>query len=59
MVFITLTVLFFLLMAGELTGNATIGLIAGYEGIFTASSAVYVGLPTVMNETYKKNVLKI
>ncbi len=58
-VFITLTVLFFLLMAGELTGNATIGLIAGYEGIFTGLSAVYVGLATVMNETYKKNVLKI
>ena len=58
-VFISLAVLFFLLTAGELTGNATIGLIAGYEGIFTGLFAVYVGLATVMNETYKKNVLRI
>ena len=59
MVFISLAVLFFLLTAGELTGNSTITLIAGYEGIFTGLSAVYVGLATVMNETYKKNVLRI
>ncbi len=58
-VFISLAVLFFLLTAGELTGNSTITLIAGYEGIFTGLSAVYVGLATVMNETYKKNVLRI
>jgi succinate-acetate transporter protein len=58
-VFITLAVLFFLLMAGELTGNSTIVTVAGYEGIFTGLSAVYVGLATVMNETYKKNVLPI
>ena len=58
-VFISLAVLFFLLVGVELTGNATLGLIAGYEGIFTGLSAVYVGLATVMNETYKKNVLRI
>jgi uncharacterized protein len=58
-VFITLAVLFFLLMAGELTGNSTIVTVAGYEGIFTGLSAVYVGLATVMNETYKKNVLPV
>jgi len=52
-----LAVLFFLLTAGELTGNSTITLIAGYEGIFTGLSAVYVGLATVINETYKRDVL--
>ncbi len=56
-VFISLAVLFFLLTAGELTGNSTITLIAGYEGIFTGLSAVYVGLATVINETYKKDLL--
>ncbi len=58
-VFITLAVLFFLLTAGELTGNSTITMIAGYEGILTGLSAVYVGLATVINETYKRDVLMV
>lgn len=58
-VFISLAVLFFLLTAAELTGNSTITLIAGYEGIFTGLSAVYVGLATVINETYKRDVLPV
>lgn len=58
-VFISLAVLFFLLTAGELTGNSTITLIAGYEGIFTGLSAVYVGLATVINETYNRDVLPV
>jgi uncharacterized protein len=58
-VFISLAILFFLLTAGELTGNSTITLIAGYEGIFTGLSAVYVGLAIVINETNKKEVLPI
>ena len=58
-VFISLTVLFFLLSAGELTGNTTLTLIAGYEGIFTGLSAVYAGLAMVMNETYKRDVLPV
>ncbi len=58
-VFISLAVLFFLLTAGELTGNSMITIIAGYEGIFTGLSAVYVGLATVMNETYKRDVLPV
>lgn len=56
-VFITLAALFFLLTAAELTGNPTITMIAGYEGIFTGLSAVYVGLATVINETYQRDVL--
>jgi succinate-acetate transporter protein len=58
-VFISLAVLFFLLTAGELTGNSTITLIAGYEGIFTGLSAVYVGLATVINETYNRDILPV
>ena len=56
-VFLSLAILFFLLSLGDITGNATITLIAGYEGIFTGFSAVYVGLAQVLNETYGKDVL--
>jgi len=58
-VFISLAVLFFLLTAGELTGNPTITIIAGYEGIFTGLAAIYVGLAFVINETYKRDVLLV
>ncbi|MDD3985197.1 MAG: acetate uptake transporter [Methanobacterium sp.] len=58
-VFMSLTVLFFLLTAGELTGNSFITLIAGIEGIFTGLSAIYVGLAIVINETYKKDVIPV
>ena len=58
-VFISLAVLFFLLTAGQLTGNSTITLVAGYEGIFTGLAAVYVGLAFVINETYKRDVLLV
>ena len=58
-VFISLAVLFFLLTAAELTGNPTLTMVAGYEGIFTGLSAVYVGLATVINETYKRDVLLV
>lgn len=58
-VFISLAALFFLLTGAELTGNPTLTMIAGYEGIFTGLSAVYVGLAMVINETYKRDVLLV
>ena len=58
-VFGSLAVLFFLLSAGAITGNSTITLIAGVEGIFTGMSAVYVGLAQVINESYLKNILPV
>jgi hypothetical protein len=51
-----LTVLFFMLAIGEITGNATITQVAGYEGIITGLSAVYAGLAEVLNEMYKRTV---
>ena len=56
-IFGALAVLFFLLAIGEVTGNATISLIAGYEGIFTGFAAVYVGLEEVLNETYGRDIV--
>ncbi len=56
-VFSTLAILFFLLALGAITGNSTITLIAGYEGIFVGLSAMYVGLAEVINETHGRKVL--
>lgn len=56
-IFLALAILFFLLALGDVTGNTTITLIAGYEGIFTGFAAVYVGLAQVLNETYGKEIL--
>jgi uncharacterized protein len=49
-VFGSLTVLFFLLAAGDATGIAALGRIAGWEGVFCGASAVYTGLAQVLNE---------
>jgi succinate-acetate transporter protein len=64
-VFMSLAILFFLLTARELTGNAaiigdlTIGTITGYEGIICGLSAVYLAFAEVLNEAHKKTVLPI
>ncbi|MGB9980647.1 acetate uptake transporter [Methanobacterium sp.] len=58
-VFISLAILFFLLTAAELTGSDLLTIIAGYEGIFTGASAMYIGLAEVINEVYDRRVLPI
>jgi len=55
-IFGSLAILFFLLALGDATGNPTITLIAGYEGIICGLSAVYTGLGQVLNETYKRTM---
>ncbi|MDD2754758.1 MAG: acetate uptake transporter [Methanothrix sp.] len=55
-VFLSLTILFFLLAARDYLGSAAIGTLAGYEGIICGLSAVYTGLAQVLNEVYKKVV---
>jgi uncharacterized protein len=55
-VFASLTILFFLLALGDITGNSTITVIAGYEGIICGFSAIYAGLAQVLNEMYKRTV---
>ncbi|MGV8144012.1 MAG: acetate uptake transporter [Methanothermobacter sp.] len=56
-IFATLAILFFLLALGDITGNQTITMIAGYEGILTGLSAMYVGLAEVINETHGREIL--
>ena len=53
-VFATLTILFFLLAAGDATGSETITRIAGWEGILCGATAMYAGLAQVVNETAGK-----
>ncbi|QEM03859.1 hypothetical protein DIU31_010165 [Mucilaginibacter rubeus] len=58
-VFASLTILFFLLVAGDVTGNVGIKHLAGYEGIICGASAIYTGIANVLNEIYGKTVLPI
>jgi succinate-acetate transporter protein len=55
-VFATLTILFFLLAAGDATGNASLKTFTGYEGIVCGASAIYTGAATLLNEVYGKIV---
>jgi succinate-acetate transporter protein len=58
-VFGSLVILFGLLAAGDFTGNETITRIAGWEGLFTGLSAMYLGIAQVLNESYGRVVLPI
>jgi hypothetical protein len=58
-VFVSLTVLFILLAAGDLTGNTSIKHLAGFEGIVCGASAIYTGVANLLNEMYKKTVLPV
>ena len=55
-VFASLTLLFFLLAAAELTGNKGIAHFAGYEGIFCGLSAIYAAMAQVWNESFGREV---
>jgi succinate-acetate transporter protein len=64
-VFMSLTILFFMLVIRELTGNPTLfgtftwNNLLGIEGVICGLSAVYLAIADVLNETYGKTVLPI
>jgi uncharacterized protein len=59
-VFASLTILFFLLAYGDLTGaSAGFKHFTGYEGIVCGLSAIYTGLAQVLNELYGRTVLPL
>jgi len=58
-VFSTLTVLFFLLALGDITGSELIKKIAGIEGILCGGAAIYAGLSQVLKELYGKSVAAV
>jgi succinate-acetate transporter protein len=55
-VFFSLAVLFFLLAIGDATGSVAVTRIAGIEGIFCGSSAIYAALAQVLNSVYGRTV---
>ena len=58
-VFLLLTVLFFMLAIGDVTGNHVIKTLAGYEGVLCGASAFYAAIAQVLNEVYGKTVLPL
>ena len=58
-VFGSLTILFVLLALGDFTGNHTITIIAGFEGIFCGLSAIYSAMGQVLNAEYGKEVMPL
>lgn len=55
----SVVVLFFLLAIADFTGNATIKLIAGIDGIFSGGFALYIALAMVINSTFEKEIIPI
>jgi len=58
-VFLSLTILFWLLAIRDWTGSAIIGTIAGIEGIFCGFSAIYLAIAEVLNEAKGRTILPI
>jgi uncharacterized protein len=58
-VFLSLTVLFWLLAARDWSGSALIGRIAGWEGILCGASAIYLAMAEVVNEARGKDILPV
>lgn len=58
-VFGLLTLLFVLLIAGNLSGNVVILQVAGIEGIICGLSAMYTGLGQLMNEIYREQIINL
>jgi succinate-acetate transporter protein len=58
-VFGSLTVLFLLLAIGDFSGNHTIKLIAGFEGIICGACAIYSAMGQIVNSEFKREVIKM
>ncbi|MEG0875254.1 MAG: acetate uptake transporter [Clostridiales bacterium] len=58
-VFLTLTILFVLLAAGDFTGSHLIKTIAGWEGILCGASAIYAACGQIINGEFGKKILPL
>lgn len=56
-VFLSLWILFFLLALRDWTGWAGLGTVAGYEGILCGSSAIYLAMAEMLEESRGKKIL--
>jgi succinate-acetate transporter protein len=58
-VFLTLTILFFMLAIGDFTGSAAMKHVAGWVGIVCGASAIYNSLAQIINNEYGKVILPL
>ncbi len=58
-VFGSLTVLFFLLAAGDILQDEALTRIAGWEGLFCGASAIYTAFAQVLNEVHGKILMPV
>jgi succinate-acetate transporter protein len=58
-VFLTLTILFWLLAIRDYTGSAAIASLTGYEGILCGLTAIYAAAAQVLNEVHGRVVLPL
>lgn len=58
-VFLSLTLLFFLLAIGDFTGVAGVKLLAGWVGIFCGASAIYNSLAQIVNNEFGKKIMPL
>ena len=58
-VFLSLTLIFFLLAIGDFTGIHSITTIAGFVGIFCGSAAMYSAVAQIVNGEFKRVVLPL
>lgn len=58
-VFLSLTILFWLLAIKDWTGSVIIGQIAGWEGIICGLSAIYLAMAEVIKESWGRELLPI
>jgi succinate-acetate transporter protein len=58
-IFASLTILFFLLAAGDVTGNMALKHFTGFEGIICGAAAIYAGMAGVLNEIFGRTVLPL
>lgn len=58
-VFGLLVVLFAMLAIRDFSGNHSIGIIAGYEGILCGASAIYTAFAQILNEMYGRTILPL
>jgi succinate-acetate transporter protein len=59
MVFLALTILFFLLAFADATGSPVLHRVAGYEGIACGLGAIYVGAAQIVNEVWGRTILPV
>ena len=58
-VFGSLTILFVFLAIGDFTGNHTITMVAGFEGIFCGLSAIYNAMGQILNAEFGKKIIPL